>query len=244
MEKLTAIRLMLLEPWTFTSFKWGNRRLKKWMKKNAKSTIEEKYPFERRQEYIWKKFRTYTRRRGIIIKTKDRDYLPRGAFIATPNFTNNLAFGTLTTAFGGDRPVVFALPKGQWEKKYQGYAKASNSFFIDYDNEEKARASLNAAASYAKNFNRILVLFPEQTPHKELGEFNSYAFRLAQKYFLPIVPTTIKNLDQINYRDLKITKVKVVFHSVLKPMKLMNLSTELIANKVRNIISKELASKR
>ena len=243
MEKLTAIRLMLIEPWTFTSFKWGNRRLKKWMKKNAKSTIEDKYPFEQRQEYIWKKFRTYTRRRGIIIKTQDRDYLPRGAFIAVPNFTNNLAFGTLTTAFGGDRGVVFALPKGEWEKKYQGFAKASNSFFIDYSNEEKAMASLNAATTYAKNFNRILVLFPEQTPHKELGEFNPYVFRLAQKYFLPIVPTTIKNLNDVNYRDLELTKVKVVFHTVMKPMKMMNLKPELIAQKVRAIISKELSKK-
>jgi 1-acyl-sn-glycerol-3-phosphate acyltransferase len=97
----------------------------------------------------------------------------------------------------------------------------------------KAANTINAAAAFAKANNRALVIFPEHTPSKELRDFGPRAFKIAQKFFLPIVPVSISNLDKVNYRDLKLTDVKVKFHKPMKPMQFMNLKADRIANLVK-----------
>jgi hypothetical protein len=101
------------------------------MKKNDKDPIEEKYDFERRHQYITKKLKTFIRRRGVNITTEGRDYLPKGAYILTPNFTSSLAIPAMYAALGEEREAVFVFDKQTGEQKFPGYAKASNSFFVD-----------------------------------------------------------------------------------------------------------------
>jgi hypothetical protein len=101
------------------------------MKKNEKNPAEDKFSYERRHEYIVKKMRTFTRRMGIKVKSIDRDLLPKGSYILTPNFTNVLAINSLYTSLGMDRPIVFVFDKKVGQKKFPGYAAASDSFYVD-----------------------------------------------------------------------------------------------------------------
>jgi 1-acyl-sn-glycerol-3-phosphate acyltransferase len=240
MEQAKAIFYILIEPWSKMSFKWGNRRAGKWVKKNEKDPVEEKYPFEKRHQYITKKLKTFTKRRGIKVTTEGRDYLPKGGYIIAPNFTNRNTIPVLYSALGETREVIFVFDKVSGNKKFPGYAKASNSFIVDWTKPEEAANTIHAAATYAKTFNKALVLFPEGTPNegKGLKEFNSIVYEVAKKHFMPVVPTSISNLEKVNYRDLKITKVHTTFHTVMKPMQFMNLKPErfnlLIKDKIES----------
>ena len=68
--------------------------------------------------------------------------------------------------------------------------------------------------------------------------YDTTPFMVAQKFFLPIVPVTIKNLDGTSFFHLNPAKVKVVFHTPIKPMQIMHLDPERISKMIQEKIEK------
>ena len=62
-------------------------------------------------------------------------------------------------------------------------------------------------------------------------------FMVAQKFFLPIVPVSIKNLDG-NFFHLNPAKVKVVFHKPIKPMQIIHFDADRVSKMVKEINEK------
>lgn len=118
-----------------------------------------------------------------------------------------------------------------------------DSFVIDRKNFRESVEIMNNFGSFVKENKSYGIVFPEGTRVKEeeLGEFKSGAFKIAQKWYLPIVPVTISNSAKALTKDQKgkIT-VTVTFHKMLKPVLFIAQDPKATALRIKNIIASKL----
>lgn len=78
-------------------------------------------------------------------------------------------------------------------------------------------------------------MFPEFTPSDNVEEFSVVPFEMAKKFFIPIVPVTIKGSKEAMENGGKIT---VIFHDVIKPMQLATQKPQRVSQMVSQRIRK------
>lgn len=222
------------QPWTELSYANGARRMKKFLKKNEKDPVEEKHPMEKRFSYTIKKFNNYQRRKGVKIKTEGKEYLPKGAYIVAPNLTNAKDYELVMAAMGEERNSTVILDDEHRKLKGAGYLKGINAFFRNEGNKEQVHS---AATSWAKSFNRALIFFPESKASQEVTKFSVEPFELAKKFFMPIVPVTIKgSRDALSQGGT----VNITFHRAIKPMQITTQKPERVSQLAQNKVESAL----
>lgn len=225
----------LLKPLTEYRFSRGAKRMKKFVKKNEKNPIDEKHPYEKRYKYTLKKFNKYLKGNGIEVKHKGKDYLPRGSFMLVANYTTPIDFATIMIAMGEERKaVVLQNKEDQKRKRLAGYLWGINGFYSE-DRSNPEDKVTNAATSWSKSNNRSIIMFPEFTPSDNVEEFSVVPFEMAKKFFIPIVPVTIKGSKEAMENGGKIT---VIFHDVIKPMQLATQKPQRVSQMVSQRIRK------
>jgi len=115
--------------------------------------------------------------------------------------------------------------------------------FLDRSSPRQALDLMNGAAQYAKNNGRGIVVFPEGTRSytTDLLDFKAGAFKFPQKYMLPIVPVSITGtLEAKGFFKLKTSIVTVTIHKPIKPIDHSKKPTDIISNKVKSLIEKDL----
>lgn len=166
--------------------------------------------------------------------------------IYTPNHTGAFDFPTILLtppnppAFMAKRElarVPFAKP----------WFNVMDCVFVERDNKESARRSLNRAIDLVKN-GRSLAIFPEGTRSKngELGEFKGGAMKIAMETGAKIVPMVIDGTRDRYETNGKLTP-GTVYVTFLPPIETKGLSKEeffKMPGQLRSLISNERAKQR
>ena len=233
-------------PFSMISFWIGNKKMKKWMKKNDKYQDPNYYPFEERWSYSVKKSKKLIKAFGIKIIIKGEDNIPKSSSLVTPNHVSNADVFILASIFGKNNPCN-AIAKKELEKSKiaSGYVKALETHLLDTKNIRDALVTFDVAGRYAKDYKRPLIVFPEGTRNTNedgtLNEFKAGAFNVAQKYYLPIVPVSIIGAKKsLKWKTSKTNIVVVTFHKPLKQKEIIKLPTTKISERVKSIIQKDL----
>ena len=235
----------------FPSIMWSNHRARKLGKKYEKFNDEEKYSQQWRNDYVMKKQRKILKKLGVNIVVEGWENLPKGTALLTPNHQSLMDPAVIFAALknpeaGSDNlnKVSVFLAKKELEKnrKLKGYAKLTNTFYIDRKNPRGALKVMEDMAEHAKKNHKYIVIFPEGTRSKngEITEFKGGAFKIAKKSFMPIVPVTINNSLSITNLDRKKLTVTVIFHTPLKPMSFIAKDTKTIASAVQKNVESKL----
>lgn len=232
MEKIFKL---ISKPWAAIAHTNGSRRMKRFLKKNDKDPVEEKHPISKRYTYTVKKFTKYLNRNGIKVVHTGRDFLPKGAFILAPNNTNDLDWHAIISAMGSERKTTVLLPVSAKKGKSSSYLKGINGFFTN--SQDSNDQVTNAATSWSKSFNTAIIMFPEESPSNEITEFSVTPFEMAKKFFLPVVPVTITGSDKAAKKS---GKIKIKFHSAIKPMQITTQKPDRVAKLVQKQVSKDL----
>lgn len=230
---------------TFPIAAWnGSRKSNKWIKKNKKNQDPSLHPFDERYEYIRTKAKGILRRAGITVEVEGQDNIPRGGSWIVPNHSSNLDGIYLLKSIGSKSNLMpVAKEEIKKSKMFKGYFYGADAIFLDRDSLRQNLTILEGATQYAKNHNRGLVIFPEGTRSfsTELLDFKNGLFKFPQKYFLPIVPVTITGtLQAKRFWWLKTRTVKVIIHKPIKAIEHSKLPTNILGDRVKNIIQKEL----
>ncbi|RKX66878.1 MAG: hypothetical protein DRP42_02140 [Tenericutes bacterium] len=114
----------------------------------------------------------------------------------TPNHTSN--FDGLYIIKGLSQKFEFiAIAKDELKtnKFSNGFINGSESVYLDPKDIRSSVNSMNMAGKIAVNKSRGVVIFPEGTRSLDgnLLPFKAGSYKMAQKYFIPIVPVTILN---------------------------------------------------
>ncbi|MCK5806975.1 MAG: 1-acyl-sn-glycerol-3-phosphate acyltransferase [Mycoplasmataceae bacterium] len=229
------------------SIGWANHRARKHGKKYLKFADEEKYPQQWRNDYVMKKQRKLLKKLGVKLEVEGWENLPKGTALLAPNHQSLLDPAVIFAALKNPQPgsdnlnkVSVFLAKKELEKNYKlkGYARLTNTFYIDRTNPRASLKAMDEMTEHAKKNHKYMVIFPEGTRSKDgdIKEFKGGAFRVAKKGFMPIVPVTINNsLSITNLKRKKLT-VTVIFHKPLKPMSFITKDTKTIASTVQKIV--------
>jgi len=126
---------------------------------------------------------------------------------------------------------------------FKGYFSGVDAMFLDRRSPRQNLSLLNAAAQYAKQKNRGIVIFPEGTRSltTELLPFKNGLFKFPQKYFLPIVTLTILgSLQAKRFYLLKTRKVTIIIDKVIKPIEHSKLPTDILGKKIKDSMQKHI----
>ena len=235
----------------YPSIGWANHRARKIGKKYEKFSDEEKYPQQWRNDYVMKKQIKLLKKLGVNLVVEGWGNLPKGTALLAPNHQSLLDPAVVFAALKNPQPgsdhlnkVAVFLAKQELKKnrKLKGYAKLTNTFYIDRTNPRASLKTMDDITEHAKKNHKYIVIFPEGTRSKDgdINEFKGGAFRSAKKAFMPIVPVTINNTLSITNLDRKKLTVTVIFHKPLKPMSFITKDTKTIASNIQKIIETRL----
>ena len=232
-----------------------NRRARKFGKQWIKFQDKESLSPQWRNDYILKLSKKYLKILGVKIEVEGYENLPKAPAILTPNHSCSFDPLFIIVALENKKqdvdsvnPISVFLAKKELEKnrKARGYFQMVNAFFVDRKKPREALKELNKMSQFAKKEKIYQIIFPEGTRTKtgELLEFKSGPFKMAKKYFMPIVPITIQNAfkasDLSRKKDMKI---KVIFHKPIKPITFMEKEDKVLAKNIQTIIKKTLKEK-
>jgi 1-acyl-sn-glycerol-3-phosphate acyltransferase len=127
---------------------------------------------------------------------------------------------------------------------FSRWMKYIGCIFIDRKNPRQSLKAISEAAERLKEGHSI-VIFPEGTRSADgtIGPFKAGGLRLAIKASVPIVPVTIsgsKNIMPKGTSLIKSASVNVIISSPLLPDELKEMDSNLISEKVRDIIISNL----
>ena len=193
------------------------------------------------------KQRKLLKKLGIKLVVKGFEHLPKGTALLTPNHQSFLDPAIIFSSFKNPEQgsehvnkvsVFLAKEELKTNRKLMGYAKLTNTFYINRSNPRESLKIMNEMTEHAKKHHKYMVIFPEGTRSKDgnIKEFKSGAFRVAKKGFMPIVPVTINNSLLISNLNRKKIIVEVIFHKPIKPMTFIAKDTKTIASMVQKII--------
>lgn len=230
------MKKLLKTPLAEIKYAGSNKRMKKFIKKNEKDPVDEKYPLRKRQAYSMKKFGSYFKMKGIKITHTGREFLPKGTYIMVPNYTTDLDYQIIMAAMGEERRATVVLDDTKRKAKGSGFVKGFSGFYSK-NRLDKEDQSINAATSWAKSFNTPIIMFPEKELSDEITEFSVVPFELAKKFFLPVVPVTISGSRQAIAKG---GSVKITFHSPIKPMQITAQKPERVAHNIKTKVEQAL----
>lgn len=182
--------------------------------------------------YLWSKFTMDII--GIELEVKGMENIPKEACVFISNHSSILDIPILL--YTTKRNLGFIAKKEILKTPIIGYfLRNSKSVPIDRENPRAAMASINAAIKNIQDGN-TMVIFPEGTRNKEgkVGAFKKGSLKLATKSKAKIVPVSIDRASRAfeDNRQIKATKIKVVFGNAIDTN---NLSKEEVADLADNI---------
>jgi len=117
---------------------------------------------------------------------------------------------------------------------------------INRDDPFKAIEAINKGAKLLEKREMSVGIYPEGTRNTkdEMLPFHSGVFKIAQKSNTPIAVVSIKDTDKVNKNiPFKSTIVKIDILEIISPEELKGKRTNLIGERIRNILEKELNKK-
>lgn len=139
----------------------------------------------------------------IKINVKGYENIPKGSVLLTPNHASYFDPAIIIFALINPSKIstdyqlepVFLAKEELKKDRFRGYLGILSSFYINRNNPREAIKQLDEFITFAKNNQKIAVVFPEGTRSKngDINEFKSGGFRIAKQGFIPIVPVTINN---------------------------------------------------
>jgi 1-acyl-sn-glycerol-3-phosphate acyltransferase len=179
-----------------------------------------------------------------------QDQLPDGQLFFTPNHVS--ISDPIALLSVSDRPVAFLAKKEVSKMPYVGdIVRTVRGHFID-------RMDLRSELKVYKEINKTLdeepdlsyIVFPEGTrakpPLYELGSFHPGSFRMAMDRGMPIVPVAMYFTERVlssryHYHQYP---VQIAFLPAIMPKDYENLTTQQVADKVKDAIEKALVPMR
>ena len=225
-----------------------NRKARKHGKKYIKFQNEDKHSPEFRNKFVLKRAKKLAKILNVEIEVIGKENISKAPLIFAPNHSSSFDPALIMLAMqddveGADKkfrmPLFLSKDDVKKSRKYKGYANLLDTFYIDRNNPREAVKEIDKMGEYGQKNKRYEVIFPEGTRSEDgtIGEFKAGAFRVAKKYFLPIIPVTINNALSISDTSRKgKLKVQVIFHKQMKPMSFITLETKQIAKNVKTIV--------
>jgi len=245
MDFIKNLIRILLVPIVFPiSTYWGSYTLNKKVKKNKKEQDPNLHPFDERFKYLRKKAKSILKQAGIKLEVVGIENLPKGGAWIVSNHTSNLDGIYVAAGIGGKiQTIPVAKDSLKNNFMFKGYFSGVDAMFLDRRSPRQNLSLLNAAAQYAKQKNRGIVIFPEGTRSltTELLPFKNGLFKFPQKYFLPIVTLTILgSLQAKRFYLLKTRKVTIIIDKVIKPIEHSKLPTDILGKKIKDSMQKHI----
>ncbi|QZE12555.1 1-acyl-sn-glycerol-3-phosphate acyltransferase [Mycoplasma sp. Ms02] len=190
---------------------------------------------------------------NVDLKVTGYENLPKnGPALITPNHKSNIDPLVILAALEKqeegpdhfDKLATFVAKKELEKKKtMRNTMSLLDTFTIDRQNFREALRTMNEFGAYIKENKTFGVVFPEGTRVKTdaLGEFKAGAFKVAQKNYLSVIPTTIKNSKEaFNSKRKGRVEVEVIFHKPIKASELITQETDALASRVQKIVESKL----
>lgn len=190
--------------------------------------------------YLWSKFTMDII--GIELEVKGIENIPKEACVFISNHSSILDIPILL--YTTKRNLGFIAKKEILKTPIIGYfLRKSKSVPIDRGNPRAAMASINTAIRNIQEGN-TMVIFPEGTRNKEgaVGEFKKGSLKLATRSKAKIVPVSIDRASRAfeDTRQIKATKIKVIFGDVIDTNNLSKEDELDLAKNIRNTIISNL----
>ncbi|CAC13287.1 1-ACYL-SN-GLYCEROL-3-PHOSPHATE ACYLTRANSFERASE (1-AGP ACYLTRANSFERASE) (1-AGPAT) (LYSOPHOSPHATIDIC ACID ACYLTRANSFERASE) (LPAAT) [Mycoplasmopsis pulmonis] len=236
------LKLILLSPI------WGFRilgLLKKARKFRKKPESLKKYD---RYGYVNKLSNKVLKLMNIEVEVKGYENIIKAPAIVVSNHANNIDSLALMSAFENKSDDIDKVEKEmsfvakielKKNKVYSAAMELIECLFIDRTKIRQSWDKMKVFGDFLKENKKYGVIYAEgtRTTTGELGEFKSGAFKVAQKFWLPIIPVTINNsFDAVNFKDKTKRKITVIIHPALKPVNFGNLDSTKLAQLVKNKI--------
>lgn len=226
---------------------WGLRlyKLIRTATKYRKKKIELSAPS--RNQLITKYAAKYLKMQNIQVNVKGLENLPsKGPVFLIPNHQDNLDSLVILKSLIPQEPkdtiklTTFLAKKSlQKSKIVRSALTLLDSFFIDRNNPRYSLMEIDEFSKFVKENKTYGVIFAEGTRTKngELGEFKAGAFKMAKKYYIPILPITINSTYNAARNKKGIAEVEIIFHNMIKSSSFSTQANEAIAERVKNIIA-------
>ncbi|UUD35222.1 1-acyl-sn-glycerol-3-phosphate acyltransferase [Mycoplasmopsis caviae] len=210
------------------------------------------YTPQQRYDWLLKKVKSYLKMFNIKVTVEGYENLPKSPCLLISNHKSNAdalilmeALSKKTSSKEEKNKIATFLAKKKLSKKavIKNALNLIDAVYIDRQNFREAFESLAKFGSFVKENRTYGVIFPEGTrvDGDGLGEFKAGAFKVAISHYLPIVPVVISDSrDAFNKSRSKKIEIKVKFLSPMKPSSFMSIEPGALADRVRNLMEREL----
>lgn len=200
-----------------------------------------------RNQIISKYAAKYLKLQNVQVSVKGLENVPsKGPVFLIPNHQDNLdSLVILKSLIPQEKEdtikiTTFLAKKSlQKSKIVRSSLTLLDSFFIDRNNPRYSLLEIDEFSKFVKENKTYGVIFAEGTRTKngELGEFKAGAFKMAKKYYIPILPVTINSTYNAARNKKGIAEVEIIFHNLIKSSSFSTQTNEAIAERVKNIIA-------
>ncbi|WP_233091236.1 lysophospholipid acyltransferase family protein [Mycoplasmopsis gallinacea] len=234
-------------------FPWLNRLRRIFSLSRKYRKTPENVPAQLRNDFLSKLSRKILDIYNVDLEVFGADNLPSsGNVMLVPNHKSNADSLAIMAALwkvqddpNKERKVPTFLAKKElldW-RILRNALSLNDAFAIDRSNFRESLEVLKEFSAFVKENKTYGVIFPEGTrvKGKELGKFNSGAFKVAKNDYYTIVPVAINGSETVFNKGRKgRLKVVVSFLNPLKPIAYMTQDPKAVAERVRKLIQEEI----
>ncbi|WP_029608507.1 lysophospholipid acyltransferase family protein [Mycoplasma simbae] len=211
-------------------------------------------PALQRSNYLLKRAKQLMWYFNVKLEVDGYDNLAKGPVILMPNHKSNIDSLLVLAALEktdyqriGSNKIPTFLGKVELKRRKltRRILELLDTVFINRSDLRQSIKALDTFGNFVKTNKTYGVIFPEGTRIKttELGEFKAGAVKVAQSYYLPIVPVAISDTrEALNKNRGKKLLVKVSFLRTIKPAEFVTMDNQAVANRVKQEIEKALGN--
>jgi len=238
--KLNFFKIALTFPYVI----WAIWKARRW--RNRISFDEKSLKESIRYRWVKKIAKFFLWLSNVKIKICQYDNWIDGASVIMSNHQNNIDPLVLFAInnFNLKAPVAFIAKISLKSKNIiESFLKLIDIIYIDRSNLRQSAKAL----IYAKdliNLPRTMVIFPEGTrnpSNSKLLKFKPGSFKIPQKAYAPVIPTTIVNSYQCLTKSRFSTKrIYIIFHKPIFPEKFISSSTKIFSQIIQKKVQEGL----
>jgi len=238
--KINPFKVLLTFPYVL----WVIVKAKRW--KNRLSFDEKSLKESIRYAWVKKIAKFFLWLSNVKVKIANYDNWVDGACVIMSNHQSNIDPLVLFSInnFKLKAPLAFIAKISLKSKNIvESFLRLIDIIYIDRSNLRQSAKAL----IYAKdliNLPRAMAIFPEGTRNnseKKLLDFKAGAFKVPQKAYAPIIPTTIVNSYQCDSKSkFSFKKIYIIFHPPIYPEKFISSNTNILSKIVQKKVKEGL----